>query len=250
MLILVYFRGMDKPKVIPFKEMIIEEDEHFIFINKPANYSSLDDRHGDVFSIIRQAKKHDENLQLCHRLDKETSGMLVISKNEAVYREMAMLFEKREVKKEYHAIVNGTLQVVEQKIVLPLGQTAKGIAKVDMRDGKPSETIVTTLKNYRHYSLLSCSPITGRLHQIRIHLASQNFPLVADTTYGGKMPFLSKMKTKFKEGKWENEEPMMKRVALHSSSISFHLFEKDYHITAPYPKDFAVMIKQLEKYDS
>jgi 23S rRNA pseudouridine955/2504/2580 synthase len=241
---------MENPKVIPFKQMIIEEDEHFIFINKPALYSSLDDRHGDVFSIIRQAKKHDENLQLCHRLDKETSGILVIAKNEMVYREMAMLFEKRAVKKIYHAVAGGVLNVSEQKIVLPLGQTAKGIAKIDKAEGKPSETIVSTIKNFRHYSLLSCSPVTGRLHQIRIHLASQNFPLVADVTYGGKMPYLSKIKPKFKEGKWENEEPMMKRVALHSYSIQFNLFEKEYFVTALYPKDFAVLVKLLEKYDS
>ena len=241
---------MDRPKVIPFKDMIIEEDEHFVFINKPAHYSSLDDRHGDVFSIIRQAKKHDSNLQLCHRLDKETSGLLVIAKNEQVYREMAMLFEKRQVMKIYHAVCMGILNVTEQSIKLPLGQTAKGIAKIDMREGKPSETLVTTLKNYRHYSLLACMPITGRLHQIRIHLASQNFPLVADETYGGKKPFLSEIKPRFKEGKWENAEPMMKRVALHAYSMHFHLFEKDYHIEAPYPKDFSVLIKQLEKFDS
>jgi 23S rRNA pseudouridine955/2504/2580 synthase len=241
---------MDKPKVIPFKEMIIMEDEHFVFINKPAHYSSLDDRHGDVFSIIRQAKKHDPNLQLCHRLDKETSGLLVIAKNEMVYREMAMLFEKRQVMKIYHAVCMGILNVEQQSIQLPLGQTAKGIAKIDMKEGKLSETLVSTLKNYRHYSLLACMPITGRLHQIRIHLASQNFPLVADETYGGKKPFLSEIKPRFKEGKWENEEPMMKRVALHAYSMHFNLFEKDYHVVAPYPKDFMVLIKQLEKFDS
>ncbi|MDZ4667269.1 MAG: RluA family pseudouridine synthase [bacterium] len=241
---------MDNPRVIPFKQMIIEEDEHFIFINKPALYSSLDDRHGDVFSIIRQAKKHDENLQLCHRLDKETSGVLIIAKNEMVYREMAMLFEKRQVMKIYHAMIAGNLQVEEMTVDLPLGQTAKGVAKIDKLAGKPSETLVKTLKIYRHYTLLACMPITGRLHQIRIHLASQNFPLVADVTYGGTMPFLAKIKPKFKEGKWENAGPMMKRVALHAYSIHFTLFEKEYHITAPYPKDFAVLVKLLEKYDS
>lgn len=240
----------DKPKVIGFKEMIIEEDEHLIFINKPAHYSSLDDRHGDVFSVIRQAKKHDENLQLCHRLDKETSGILVIAKNEMIYREMAIAFEKRLVKKIYHAVVQGNLSVAEQSIKLPLGQTAKGVAKIDMKEGKPSETIVSTLKNFRHYTLVQAEPVTGRLHQIRIHLASQNFPLVADTTYGGKMPFLADLKPKFKEGKWENADPMMKRVALHAYEISFELLGKPYKVTAPHPKDFAVLLKLLEKYDS
>ena len=143
-------------------------------------------------------------MRLCHRLDKETSGILLLAKSDEAYREMAIKFEKREVEKRYHAVVNANVNVKDQEILLPLSQTRKGTAVVDRKEGKPSQTIVSTLKNFRHFTLLECKPITGRLHQIRVHLASQNLPIVADTLYQGKMPYLSDIKIKFNESKWQN----------------------------------------------
>lgn len=242
----MYIRAMSV-KFPLFKDCIILEDEHFIFINKPSGISSLDERSGEANSIIKMAKKYHADAQLCHRIDKETSGLLLIAKHNEAYKEMAVMFEHRKVFKEYHAIVQGNLQVNEKSILLPLSISAKGIAKVDMKDGRKAETIVTTIKAMHQYSLISCIPVTGRLHQIRIHLASQHFPLVADTTYGGSYPYLSKLKKNYKTSKWENEKPILQRVALHAYRLKFEVLGKAYQVEAPYPKDLDVFIKLIEK---
>lgn len=226
------------------------EDENIIAINKPAGISSLDERNHEMISVLAMAKKYEPNAQLCHRIDKETSGVLLIARNEETYRAMAMKFEAREVDKIYHAVVEGFLQVSNKSILLPLSLTKNGLAKVDVKDGKKAETIISTLQNFNHYTLLECKPVSGRLHQIRVHMASQNFPLVSDISYGGKVPMLSRFKRNFKTGKEGMEQGMMKRVALHAHRLVFELEGKQYEITAPYPKDFDVFIKQLQKFDS
>lgn len=230
--------------------MIVLEDDHLIFINKPSYISSLDERNSDATSILGLAKRYWPEAQLCHRLDKETSGIMVIAKDPETYRTMAMKFEAREIEKCYHALVGGVLQVDHKSIVLPLSVTKKGLAKIDMKEGKPAETVITTVKTWQHYTLVECKPISGRLHQIRIHLSSQNFPIVSDTQYGGKIPMLSKMKRNFKVGKFEEEQGIMKRVALHAYKLHFDIEGKEYDVTAPYPKDMEVLIKLFDKHDS
>lgn len=231
------------------REMIVYEDEHVVALNKPAYLSTLDERDETKKSLLRLAKAEWPDIQVCHRLDKETTGIIILAKTKEVYREMAIKFEHRKVTKWYHAVVEGCHSFEQLEIDKPLKINSKGYAKIDFREGKDSLTIVNTLEIFRHYTLVQCYPFTGRLHQIRVHMASQNAPLVSDIDYGGKMPMLSHIKRKYSSGKDAEEQPIMDRVALHARSLFFELYDKSYALEAEYPKDFATLLKLLKKYD-
>lgn len=241
-------------KVTDFKDLIIFEDEDYIVINKPPYLSSLDERTQDKHqSILRLAKAYHADAQLCHRLDKETSGVLAIAKNPASYRHLSMQFENRHVTKRYHAVVNGVYDFDSISVYLPIAPLKDGTAvKIDRVKGKPAETVFFTIKAYRHHTLVECIPITGRMHQIRIHLQCLKAPIVCDPTYGGDDIYLSQLKSKkFNLKKGTEELPLMKRVALHAHSLSFRLMNEEYvKIEAPYPKDFEVLVKQLDKFSN
>jgi 23S rRNA pseudouridine955/2504/2580 synthase len=233
---------------IKFSSLVLHEDADYIVINKPPYLSTLEDR-GDEFNVLRLAKSYSPDAQVCHRLDKETSGALLIAKNPEAYRHAAMHFEARLVKKIYHAVVGTPRKFENLRVELPIKKTSTGTVRVDKKDGKAALSIFNSLVIFRHYTLVECEIYTGRMHQIRIHLASQNAPIAADEVYNGHMPMLSEIKRKFKSSDPE-EKPMIQRVALHALSLSFRgLDGKLVSTEAPYPKDFEVFLKLLEKYD-
>ena len=233
-----------------FEELIIHEDDDLIVINKPPFVASLDSREGEEINILRLAKRYYPDAQVCHRLDKDTSGVLLIAKNPETYRLVSIEFEKRRVKKIYHAIIEGTHTFQDLMVDLPILNQGHKNVSIDRANGKRAETIFNSIRYFNHYTLVECKPITGRMHQIRIHLATQRASIVGDAMYRGKPVYLSQIKKRgFTMSKGEEELPIMKRFALHSKSVSFSIKGKEYAFEADYPKDFATLLKQLEKFD-
>lgn len=238
-------------KIPNFKDLIIFEDDNLIVINKPPFVASLDDRAGGSINILRLAKKYHSDAQICHRLDKDTSGVLLIAKNPETYRLISIEFERRRVNKVYHAVIEGTHRFEDLHVNLPILNQGNKNVSIDRSNGKLAETIFNSIQFFRNYTLVECKPITGRMHQIRIHLATQRAAIVGDEMYRGKPVFLSKIKKRgYTLSKGEEETPIMKRFALHAYSVSFTIDGKDYAFEASYPKDFATLIRLLEKFDS
>ncbi len=230
-----------------FSDLILYEDEDYIVINKPPFISTLADRSSKV-NILGQARAYITTAQVCHRLDKETSGALAIAKHPEAYQALAVQFEARKVKKTYHAVADGIHEFQKEKINLPILISGKGVARVNHK-GKPAQTIVQAIEAYKMHTLLACQPITGRFHQIRVHLAHIKAPIAGDEQYGGNPIYLSEIKRKFNLKKDTEELPLIKRVALHAKALKFNLLNGKYiEVEAPYPKDFAVLVKQLRKY--
>ena len=191
------------------------------------------------------AREVEPDPQVCHRLDKDTSGVLAIARNPVAYRHLSLQFEHREVSKVYHAVADGRHDfdnVVVNKSILKMNDGTVKLAGA----GKEAETSFKTIANYSHHTLIECRPVTGRMHQIRIHLSSLGAPITGDEMYGGKPFLISSIKRNFKVKKETEELPLMKRMALHAFSLEFSGLDGQKIITeAPYPKDFTALVKQL-----
>lgn len=235
-----------KAHKIRFEDLILFENDDYVVVNKPPFLSTLEDRNESA-NLLRIAREYIEDAQVCHRLDKDTSGALAIAKNPEAYRNLSIQFEKRQVTKIYHAVADGIHQFSETLVDQPILKQDDGIARISKRDGRPAATYFTSLKPFRTHTLIECRPITGRMHQIRVHLAFLDAPITGDLLYGGKHFFLSQVKRKFNLKKETEEQPLMKRMALHAQSLTFEgLSGEEISVEAPYPKDMAVLVKQME----
>ena len=223
---------------------IIFQNEDYILINKPPFISTLEDRN-DPYNLLQLVKGIESNSQVGHRLDKNTSGVLAVARNPEAYKHISLQFQQRQVQKIYHAVVDG-IHSFEEKVVRDrILKLSDGTVRIDPK-GKDAETTFSTLQSFMLHSLIQCTPITGRMHQIRIHLSSLGAPISGDDAYGGKPIYLSKFKRGFNLKKQTEEEPIMKRMALHANFLGFlGLNGEKIEASAPYPKDFSALLNQL-----
>lgn len=233
---------MSQMKISP--DWLLFEDEDFLALNKPPFISTLEDRTSPE-NILSMLRTRVADAQVGHRLDKDTSGVLIVAKNPEAYRHISMQFEHREIKKVYHAVSDGLHSFADVEVDASILKQNDGTARIS-RHGKEAQTRFTTLQAYKHHTLIECHPVTGRMHQIRVHLASLKAPITGDELYGGKPFYLSTVKRGFKLEKDTEEQPLMKRMALHAYSVEF-LSRKGQKtvVQAPYPKDFQALVKQL-----
>ncbi|MBM3847923.1 MAG: RluA family pseudouridine synthase [Verrucomicrobia bacterium] len=245
----------------------VYEDEHLLALNKPARLLSSPDRydperpnlmrllHEGIASAKPWAKERDLTyLSNAHRLDFETTGIMLLAKSRPVLVELANLFGSNKPIKTYVAFVNGCHAQPKWTVTAPIGPHPHraGLMRVDPRRGKNSRTEFTTLEKFGRWSLVSCRPITGRTHQIRVHLQKERLPICGDTLYGGRPLKLSAMKKRYDLKEGREERPLLATTALHAEKLELvhPVTGVRLEIKAPWPKDLVVALKYLRRYSS
>ncbi len=230
---------------------IVLENEFVVILNKPSGLLSIPDREGKEPSVKSMLIAKYGNIFTVHRLDKDTSGIIVFAKTEAAHKLLSVAFEERQVQKYYEGIVTGTLYEKEKTISEPiLEHPAKNGTMIIHQKGKPSVTDYKVLEEFKRFSYLQFQIHTGRTHQIRVHMKNEGHPIICDPLYGDGAPvLLSALKKKFKLSKNEEEErPIMNRLALHASRLVIELPDFPLiDIKAELPKDMRALLQQLRK---
>lgn len=227
---------------------IIHEDEDIIIINKPAGLV-VHPGAGNTNSTLLNALLHHAPLLgelpragILHRLDKDTSGLLVIAKTAPSYRQLNTMLKNREISREYRAIVYGAL-ISGKTVDAPIGRHPLQRKKMAVNDdGKPAITHYRIGEKFRHHTLLNVKLETGRTHQIRVHLSHSKHPIVGDVLYGGRVQLSKNMSDELITCLRQ-----FKRQALHAFRLGFIHPTKNEHMEweAPIPDDMLALLALL-----
>jgi len=228
---------------------VIFDNERLVAVNKASGISVGGDRWDESKERLDRLLERDLKLPkifTVHRIDKETSGLVVFAKDRETHRSLSLAFEQRNVVKCYIAIVHGRPAWKETTCDLALvpNGNKKHMTIIDKYRGKESFTRFICLVSAGNYSVLEVRPETGRIHQIRVHAAAIGHPVVCDGLYGKETPVkLSSFKRNWR-GDPHEEKPLLSRLGLHAQSLTLPNTQT---LTAPLPRDMASLIKQMEK---
>ena len=244
---------------------VLFEDDHLLALDKPAGLLSSPDRYDpqrpNLMKLLHAAiaagkpwarERHLTYLMNAHRLDFETSGVMLLAKNKPALVALANLFGSEKPLKKYVALVRGTPAEDKFEVDAKLAPHPLkiGLMRVDPKNGKKSRTRFEVLEKFSDYTLLQCEPLTGRTHQIRVHLRYAGFPVVADELYGGKKLWLSRLKRDYRLKPGHEERPLLSRVALHAETLTLPhpVTGRMVTVIAPWPKDLKVAVKYLRQF--
>ncbi|MFZ9387464.1 MAG: RluA family pseudouridine synthase [Chitinophagaceae bacterium] len=232
-------------------DLIITETDQWVALNKPSGLLSIPDREGKEISLKTMLRDSFGNILTVHRLDKDTSGLIIFAKEEEAHRHLSQQFEARQTRKIYLGLVLGSMPGTAGMIDTPLAEhpVHKGTMIVH-RKGKDSLTEYEVLEDFGIYCWVRFRIHTGRTHQIRVHMKDIGHPIVCDPLYGDGNPVLvSSLKSRFKLSRdAEAERPILNRLALHAFQLEFQDTNgRLVALEAPLPKDLRATLQQLEK---
>lgn len=249
-------------KPVPLE--ILHNDDDIVAINKPAGLAAIPGR-AEATSVLTQLAAQlglpdkgtaDPRLRVVHRLDKDTSGVMIFAKHVGAQRHLSHQFQNNTIQKEYVALVSGKSPESSGSIVARLAPhpTAKDRMAVS-KHGRPAQTDWKVEAEFRLFTLIRAFPKTGKTHQIRVHLAHIGMPLAIDPLYhptadgtGGAI-FLSDFKRDYRPNRGEDERPLMSRLTLHAQKLSFnHPNGQPMSLNAELPKDFRATMNQLSRH--
>jgi 23S rRNA pseudouridine1911/1915/1917 synthase len=223
---------------------IIFETEDLLLVNKPAGMVVHPSVGHDTGTLVHAALAHSPEMEgiggeirpgVVHRLDKDTSGLIILAKNDAAHHELQQQFKDRSVEKVYLTLVDGGPPTPSGRIEAHIGRDPryrKRMAVVHSGKGREAITIYHTKESFSEHSLLEVHPKTGRTHQIRVHLAYIKCPVVGDREYGRKRPTLP-----------------IGRQFLHAASLTIRLPGKEIsrRFEAPLPSDLEAVLEDLHR---
>jgi 23S rRNA pseudouridine1911/1915/1917 synthase len=240
---------------------ILLDDSDLVAINKPSGLATIPGRAETTSALealgaqqsLPSSGTTDPRLRLVHRLDKDTSGVLLFAKNLPAQRHLSHQFQNNAIEKEYLALVAGRPKSDSGEIDAPLGLHPTSPRHMSVtKHGRPARTLWRIEQRFRDMTLLRVFPKTGKTHQIRVHLAHIGFPLVIDPLYnpraGGEL-LLSHFKRDYRRARDREERPLIARLTLHAEKLRFiHPNHQSVELIAAIPKDLRIALNMLAKY--